>query len=247
VLASSLLALSIFVAPPALSEPVTGADVVRLMHARYAGTWYRHATFVQTTTFADGRQETWYEAMSLPGTLRIDVAPLSAGKVILFRNDSIYQYAGGELRPGRPLVHPLLLLGFDVYGQPAEKSIAALEQLGYDLSKLSPGTWQGRKVWIVGAASGDSTSKQFWIDQERLVFVRSLGPTPQKPGVRSEVQFNKYVPLGQGWIETEVLFLEDGKVTLTEAYRDVRAEPVPSVDPRIFLPGLYVPPGWVKE
>ena len=233
--------------PAPVTDPATGADVVRLMQSRYATRWYKTATFVQTTTHPDGSVETWYEAMSLPGSLRIDIAPLSARSVLLFRNDSIYRYLDGELKFGRALVHPLMLLGFDVYGQPAEKTIASLATLGYDLSKVHAGTWQGRAVWIVGAAPGDTTARQFWIDQERLVFVRSLGPHPQKPDVLTEVQFNKYVVLGKGWIETEVLFLENGKVTTTEAYHDVRADPVPALDPAIFLPGSYVAPGWVSE
>ena len=246
-LALPLLIAALAMAPPSPADPATGADVIRMMQARYEGKWYRTLTFVQATKHADGSVETWYEALRVPGALRIDIAPLSSQSVILFRNDSIYRYVGGEIKLARPLVHPLLLLGFDVYGQPADKTIGALTQLGYDLSKVRGGTWQGRKVWIVGAAEGDTTTNQFWIDQERLVFVRSLGTHPQKPGVITDVQFNKYVELGQGWIETEVLFLENGAVTLTEEYRDVLADPTPALDPAIFEPGPYRAPGWVTE
>jgi len=245
VLALPLLAVSLALAPPAPADTVSGADVIRMMQARYAGRWYRTATFTQRTIRPNVPVEIWYEALSLPGSLRIDIAPLGDRNVLLFRNDSIYQYAAGELKPGRPFVHPLMLLGFDVYALPPERTIAALTALGYDLTQAHTGTWQDRAVWIVGAAAGDSTSNQFWIDQERLVFVRSLGPHPRKPGVPTEVQFNKYVRLGQGWIETEVLQLEGGAVLLTEEYRDVRAEP--ALDPAIFLPGPYRAPGWVKE
>jgi len=247
VLALPLLAVSLALAPPSPADTITGADVVRMMHGMYAGRWYTTATFTQRTIRPGTPVETWYEALSLPGGLRIDIAPLESRNVLLFRNDSIYQYVGGELKPGRPFVHPLMLLGFDVYALPPERTIAALTALGYDLSKAHTGTWQGRTVWIVGAAAGDSTSSQFWIDQERLVFVRSLGPHPRKPGVQTEVQFNKYVKLGQGWIETEVLQLEGGTVLLTEEYHDVRAEPVPALDPAIFVAGPYRQPGWVKE
>jgi hypothetical protein len=233
--------------PAPAAKPATGADVIRMMHAKYDGTWYHSATFMQRTIKPDAPVETWYEALAVPGSLRIDIAPLSERNVLLFHNDSIYRYAGGELKLSRSFVHPLLLLGFDVYAQPVERTIASLAAIGYDLSKLHAGSWQGRKVWVVGAAQDDTTSKQFWIDQERLVFVRSLGPHPQKPGVLTEVQFNKYVPLGKGWIETEVLFMEDGKVVTTEEYHDPVADPVPALDPAIFLPGPYRQPGWVKE
>ena len=235
------------VTSPRPADPGTGADVIRLMQARGAKGWYQAVTFVQRTTQADGSVATWYEALRIPGMLRIDIAPVSSGNVMLFRNDSIYRYLNGELKLSRPLVHPLLLLGFDVYAQPAERTTAALRQLGYDMTKVHAATWQGRKVWVVGAAEGDTASKQFWVDQERLVFVRDLGPHPQKEGVLTEVQFNKYVALGKGWIETEVLFLENGAVTLTEEYTQLAADPAAALDPALYEPGPYRAPGWVTE
>jgi hypothetical protein len=238
-----LLAATVTAWPSA--APQTGEDIVRMMHSRYAGKWYHTVTFTQKTTLPDGKIETWYEALGVPAKLRIDIAPLAGRNVILFRNDSVYRYVDGEVKVARPLVHPLLLLGFDVYGQAPDITIAKLKGLGYDLTKARAGTWQGRKVWIVGAAAGDSTSKQFWVDQERLVYVRSLEPAVQKPGVTSEVQFNKYVRLGQGWIETEVLMLENGKIVVREEYRDMKADV--TLPAGLFAGGAYAAPGWVKE
>ena len=65
--------------PAALSAqtPPDGAELVRLMHDRYVAKWYTTLTFTQATqrrTAADTMvHETWYEAMKLPGRLRIDV------------------------------------------------------------------------------------------------------------------------------------------------------------------------------
>ena len=60
--------------------PKTGEDVVRAMNERYAGRWYKTLTFVQKTTYPDGRIETWHEALSMPGLLRIDIEPLDSGE-----------------------------------------------------------------------------------------------------------------------------------------------------------------------
>ena len=62
--------------------------------------------------------ETWYEAMSLPGSLRIDIDPLEKGNGVLFTGGKVHSFRDGKLAGGRPLVHPLMVLGFDVYGQP---------------------------------------------------------------------------------------------------------------------------------
>jgi hypothetical protein len=212
-----------------VAPPRDGEELIRQMQARYDGKWYRSLTFVQATTFGDGRQETWYEAMTIPGRLRIDVAPLADRSTILFSGDSIYQWQKGTPRPGQPFIHPLLVLGFDVYNQPAERTVQQLRGLGYDLSKLHADSWQGRPVWVVGADSGDVRTKQFWIDQERLVFVRSLELVGRDVKVVSEIQFNRYRPLGGGWIAPEVMMFRDGKLQMKEEYDQVRTDlPLPA-------------------
>lgn len=238
--------------PGGAAQPplATGRDVLQRMHDAYAGRWYETLTFVQKTTFPDGRVETWHEAMRLPGLLRIDVAPVADGKTSLFRNDSIYTFEGGRLVRAGPLVHPLMVLGFDVYGAPVEETARKLEALGFDLEPLARGTWQGRPVHIVGAEAGDSVTPQFWVDAERLVFVRLIErrPAPQgsdAPAVRIETQFNDYRPLAGGWIAPEVLFLVNGAVRLREEYRDMRADV--DLPDGTFDPSPWSPPAWVRE
>jgi hypothetical protein len=214
------------------------------MRDRYAGKWYRTLTFTQKTTLPDGKVETWYEALELPGKLRIDIAPLDSGKTILFRNDSVYQFHQGKLKDAKPMVHPLMVLGFDVYGAPVAETVQKLKNLNYDLSKLHQTTWQGRPTYVVGAQAGDTLSPQFWIDAERLYFVRSLEPSKKNPAVISDVRFDKYIPLGGGWVETEVLFLANGKQQVKEEYLNPKADV--KLDPSIFDPSAWTAPGWVE-
>jgi hypothetical protein len=214
------------------------------MRDRYAGKWYRTLTFTQKTTLPDGKVETWYEALELPGKLRIDIAPLDSMKTILFRNDSVYQFDQGKLKDAKPLVHPLMVLGFDVYGDPVAKTVQKLKGLKFDLSKIHQTRWQGRPTYVVGAEAGDTTSPQFWIDAERLYFVRSLEPSKKDPSVINDVRFEKYIPLAGGWLELEVLFLSNGKQQVKEEYLDPKANV--KLDPAIFDPSAWKAPGWVK-
>ena len=66
----------------------SGEDLLRAMHERYKDTWYRTLTFTQksTTYKADGTSsaETWYEAASIPGKLRIDIGPPTSGNGYVF-------------------------------------------------------------------------------------------------------------------------------------------------------------------
>ncbi len=207
----------------------TPRELLDAMRARYDGKWYRTLTFVQNNTghHADGTVErsVWREWLQAPGRLRIEFQPADSGNGVLFANDSIYPFRRDSLGRARPFVHPLLVLGFDVYMQPVARTAAQLQQAPrvFDLSILSEGTWQDRPVWIVGAKAGDLRTRQFWVDKERLVFVRLLEPTPGDTAKVADTRFNKYEPLAGGWLSPEVQFLVDGKQTFLEEYTQIQA------------------------
>jgi hypothetical protein len=241
-LALLLTLLSGAPAPAPAPAPKTGEELVRAMHDRYAGKWYKTLTFVQKTTYPDGHIETWYEAASFPGNLRIDIAPLDSGKAIIFRNDTIYSVNQGKPDKGNPLIHPLMVLGFDVYLDPAEKTIEKLKALKFDLTKLHTDTWQGKPVYVVGADSGDGKTSQFWIDQQNLLFVRLLRPT--RAGGVSETQFNKYVKIGDAWLSPEVFFFANGQAGNKEEYRDWKTNV--QLQPDLFDPVKFPKAAWIK-
>lgn len=218
-----LLPLALLSVHPA---PKTGQDLVRQMHARYAGRWYRTITFVQTTTFPDRPVETWYEAGTIPGKLRIDVAPTDSMTAFMFVGDSTVVFRHGARVGARADRNLLMTLGFDVYGQAPDTTIAQLEAQGIDLSKLHEDRWNGARVWVVGAERGDTATSQFWIEQDRLLFVRLIEARKRPPGAMSllDVAFERYQPLGKGWVAPGVVIKLDGKEVQREAYRDIRAD-----------------------
>jgi len=226
----------------AQAAKITSTDqLVQAMQSKYAKSWYKTATFVQKTTNIDkdGNQkvETWYEAMSLPGSLRIDFTPTKDGNGILFTNGQIYSFKNGKVDTNRPFVHPLMVLGFDIYGLPQNDVMEKLKGLKFDVSIFREDTWQGRPVYVVGAKQGDLHSPQFWIDQKNLYFVRMLRPAGRDGAQTQEYQFNKYVKLGGGWMSPEVIFKVDDKVVTTEEYSDLRANvklPEKLFDPESF-------------
>jgi outer membrane lipoprotein-sorting protein len=95
-------------------EVRTGEDVLRAMHDRYAKSWYKTLTFTQksTTYNPDGtsKVETWYEALEVPGKLRIDIGPPSNGDGYLLVNGTITIFKGGKESGVRPLINMLLVL-----------------------------------------------------------------------------------------------------------------------------------------
>jgi hypothetical protein len=136
------LCVMLLVMPAAYGSKIkTTEDLVRTMQKKYAKSWYKTATFVQKTTEfeKDGTKKvsTWYEALSVPGNLRIDFTPVKDGNGILFTNASLYSFKDGKAETPRPFVHPLMILGFDIYKLPLKDVVETLRKLKFDLSILA--------------------------------------------------------------------------------------------------------------
>src|SRR5438094_2272038 len=102
----SLVCLILAIAPATFAAKIKTTDqLVAAMQKKYAKSWYKTATFVQKTTNYDkdgnAKVETWYEALSVPGSLRIDFTPTKDGNGILFSNNQIYVFKNGKIDSNR--------------------------------------------------------------------------------------------------------------------------------------------------
>lgn len=240
--------------PAQIVPPKTGRELLQQMHDHYVGRWYRTITFTQKTTrpTPDGQPQvqTWYEAGSIPGKLRIDIAPIDSGRALLFIGPTRFTFRDGKLVNSGPDRNLLITLGFDVYAQPVEETAKQLSDEGFDLGPIRETTWQGRPVYVVGAAEGDTTANQFWVDEERLLMVRMIqrlaNPrNPQAAPAILDVEFNKYQPLGKGWVAPEVVIRVNGKEVQREEYRDIRADT--PLAPELFDTTAYHQPAWIGK
>jgi hypothetical protein len=231
------------------AAPKSGEDLVRQMHDRYAGKWYRNLTFVQTTRFHDRPPETWYEAGAIPGKLRIDIAPLDSMKAFMYVGDSAIIFQGGKRVAAHQDRNLLMTLGFDVYGQPPETTIEQLKAQSIDLNKIREDSWNGTKVWVVGADKGDSTTNQFWIEQKRLLFVRLIEAhrSPKNPSGAPDlldITFENYQPLGKAWVAPRCVIKVNGKEVQREEYRDIRADV--KLQPDLYDTETYHKATWIE-
>ena len=222
-----LLLLFVMTAPIFAFDIKTGEDLIVAMHKKYDGKWYKTLTFSQQTIthHPDGttNSEKWYEAMSVPGDLRIDFADSKTGDGILFAGGKVYSFRDGKPATGRPFVHPLLVLGFDIYMQPTATTIEQVKAMGIDLSSVHAEMWMGKAVYVVGAKQGDLNTPQVWVDKKDLVFVRLIQLGGKDKKTVQETQFNKYIKVkGGGWVSAEVKFFVDSKPTTTEEYSDIQ-------------------------
>jgi outer membrane lipoprotein-sorting protein len=236
------LSLLLLMFPVSTSAQITSAEaLVRAMHERYAKSWYSTLTFTQksTTHNADGttKFETWYEAALLPGKLRIDVGPTADGKAYILADGNVTVFDKGKEVRSHPQQNMLLVLGFDVYGQPTEKTLQIISGEKYDVSKFHEDNFEGRPMYVVGAEKGDLKSPQFWIDKERLLFFRLYQPDRTDPNKMEEIRFVDYREMSGGWVAARVEMRIEDKIVFTEDYSDIKVG-VP-LDAALFDPKQF--------
>lgn len=236
-----MIHLTVLLLQVAGAAPANGDALLTAMHDRWHGRWAATRTFVQRTVVPGQPDATWYESEQA-GMLRIDVAPVDSMNASVMRNDSIYSFRKGVVRPGRPYANTLGLLLVDIYLDPAAAIATKLRAAGMDLSKIRADSWEGHKVWVVGAAAGDTVSPQFWVDQQRLLLVRvydRLGAGLPFEG-RVTGRMSGAIP-----VETEMVFLQGGVERQREYYNDIRLN-VP-LEPEVFDHRTWHRPAWIPR
>jgi len=234
---------------PAAPAIVDGKGVLRAMHSRYAGRWYTSLQIALATTLygTDGRQtrSSWREFLGVPGRQRIDYLPLTQRSGVLYNGGRIYSFVDGKRSAEQAGWNPLTLLVADVYAQAVDTTIRQLDSLGFDLSKVRAGYYGGDRVWIVGAAAGDTTSSQFWIDSDSLIVERVIQRDVRGTRVLvSDVRFAAYSDAAGFPVAREMTVYRDGRLVLRQDYSDVKVNvPLPEAlfDPAKFSAPPSVP------
>jgi len=244
----TLLLLTLTVTLANAQDIRSGDALLRAMHDRYQSSWYQTVTFVQksTTYKPDGTSsaETWYEAASVPGKLRIDIGPPADGKGYVLVDGDVSIIKDNKVAGTRHSVNMLLVLGFDLYRQDPETTSKVVKGEGYDLSKLHEDTWEGKPAYVVGADQGDLKSKQFWVAKDTLLFVRVIEPAQGEPGKLDDIRFTNYRPLSGAWIAAGVEVWSEGKKVFSEDYTDIQANV--KLAPGVFDPQQFAATHWEK-
>jgi hypothetical protein len=215
--------------PAPLGVPQDGLAVLARMHARYSDSWYRTLTFRQRTVQRrpDGTEQvsTWYEAQS-GDRLRIDMGNPAEGNGALYTADSLYVVRGGKVVRSIADGNPFLPLISGVYLQPLDVTVRQLAPYKIDLKSVYVRDWEGRRTFVVGAASpADSASPQIWVDAGRLIVTRFIMPLFPSPERRNQdVRLENNVEVGGGWLATKIRMLDKGVPVQTEEYSDWRTD-----------------------
>jgi hypothetical protein len=221
-------------APAVPAAPVIrdGQSLIAAMRQKYGTQWFKTLSFTQNNTLYStrGGQTTsqWRQQIAVPGKLRIDYLPLSQRSGVLFDGSRVHTFDNGRAIDAQPGINAVLLITADIYALPPDRATTLLDSLGFDLTKFRRDTWEGQPAFVVGAAAGDSTTSQFWVDSDRLVALRVV--QKERRGTRdivTDVRLGKFAELGGVPIATEVLQYRDGRLVFREQRVDIRVnEPI---------------------
>lgn len=225
------------------SQPKNGNDLIEIMYKTYNKTWYKHFTFTQDAIFyKDGKPvktEVWHEALSCPGKLIIKYDSIRSKNGVIFNNNTVTPVKEGVIGTPRPFIHDLLLVGFDVYFLEPKISTHLLDSLGYNLKIFREDVFDNRKVYVVGASVGDSTSHQFWIDKERLYLHKIVYGKQNKT---MDVVFTDYKKMKGNWVATRVVFKQNGILQMEEKYYNINFPKSLQMD--MFEPNHFLNAKW---
>jgi len=215
-------------------QALEGRRILDAMVARYRGRWFDRLFLRQKMTyFADGvpsREEIASELLLLPGRVRSDYGAFAGGNCEIYRNGAFHVFRDGKPVREATRIHPVLLLGFDIYLQEPDVTARALAEGGFDLARVHEAVWNGRPALVVGASEGEATSNQFWVERERLLVVRILYTDDR--GLRTEFRMDRFEPVGEGWLATRLEFRRDANLLLREEYLEWGVPD--TVDPALF-------------
>ena len=228
---------------PAVPAITDGRSLVSAMRQKYSTQWYKTLSFTQHNTLYSARGSStnsqWVQHIAVPGRLRIDYLPLSQRSGVLFDGSRVHTFDNGRAIDTQPGVNAPLLVTADLYALSLERSTQLLDSLGFDLSRLRRDSWDGQPAYVVGAAAGDSTTSQVWVDSVKLVAVRII--QKERRGTRdfvTDIRFGKFADFTGIPIATEVVQYRDGRLVFREQHADVRVnEPIPEAT---FDPAKWV-------
>ena len=234
-----------FISLLTLSAPKNSQELLKMMHDRYSGKWYKTFTFNQTTERYKNdsliNKSTWYEALMLPDNFRIDFGDIKDGNGVIFHKDSMYNFHKGQLMRTMVNNDDLTFLLGGMYFTPMDEVYKTISKFGYDLNKFHVDRWQDKKVYVIGADSAGEKSNQLWIDEEKMVLVRFI---KYEDGHKEEGIFSDHKKFAGGWSETKCIFYFDDKLGQVENYHDCKAnEPL---DPKVFDPAYFGKVHWMN-
>jgi hypothetical protein len=174
---------------------------------------------------------------ALPGRMRVDALPVSRRTGYVRNRQQLVVFEKGRRVASTNRIDLATLLAFDVFAQSIDTTIMWLDAAKVRIGLLRSDKLDGQRTWVVGAAKGDNTSPQFWVDAERWRVVRVIQRDPRSPRRISDVRFTDYTEVLDVPVPTRIVVYRDGALVQEQAISNVTANP--SLPSRAFDLGRW--------
>lgn len=217
--------------PTVAAVPRSGLEVVGAMRRAHPSRELRSLAFtIHTTEFRPAardsvrvtRAQAW---ASLPGRLRVDVLPATRRSGYVRNRQRIAVFERGRRIAQANRVDLATLMTYDVFAQSTDSTIMWLDSARVRYGLVHLDEFGGRKVWVVGAAKGDTLSPQIWVDAERWRALRVIQREPWNGNVLSDLRFSEFTPLLDVPLPTEVAVYRGGRLVQRQQFTDLRSNP----------------------
>ncbi len=128
----------------------------------------------------------------LPGKLRFAVLPTSRRTGYVRDQQQLSVFERGRRVSSLSRVDLAMLMAYDVFAQSLDSTVRWLDVARVRIGALRRDQFDGRSVWVVGAAEGDVASAQFWVDADRLRVVRVIQRDPRAPDTIIDLRFSEF-------------------------------------------------------
>jgi hypothetical protein len=221
-------------APPssparAAVAPRNGLEVIGAMRRTYPSRALRSLAFsVRTVEPGSDAQRRSRVIAALPGRLRVANLPSSTRTGTVRNRQRLAVFERGRKISTLSRVDLAVVLAYDVYAQSIDTTIMWLDAARVRMGIARRDELDGRRVWVVGAAEGDDTSAQFWVDAERWRVVRVIQRDPRSARAIVDIRFTAFTEALEVPVPTRIEEYRGGQL--------VREQEISSVDINPALP-----------
>ena len=166
---------------------------------------------------------------ALPGRMRIESLPANQRTGLVRQRQHVAVFERGERVRRVARVDLATLVAYDLFAQSIDTTIMWLDSARVRFGLLRLDELDGRRVWVVGAMEGDTTSSQFWVDAVDWRVVRVIQREAWNGNQLVDMRFTEFTKVRDVPVPTRVLVFRGGRLAQQQKLAVTRVNPrVPS-------------------
>jgi hypothetical protein len=211
----------------ARAMPRNGLEVIGAMRRAHPAGVLRSVSF--TATIREPRVDTTRVrtatgVVAFPGKYRLEYWSSRSG--VVRDRERLAVFESGKRVASSSRVDVAHLLAYDVFAMRTDSMIQWLDIARVRLGRMRRDSWEGRDVLVIGGSSeSDTTSTQFWVDEDRLRVLRVIQPDPRRTRDRLDIRFREFDEVMDVPLPTRIDVYRNGRLAQQHTMTDLTANP----------------------